>query len=948
MSRPSSAHLRRAVVAGVAALSMAAVPLSAWGGTTDGTSAGGDLADADGLTTVPSVADPDVGRQAVPEDQYAMALGCYELTNVASGQPLALRDGSYGDGETATPLHFEPTRLEHYLLLDTGGTHVAAAKGAAEQAEDGVGDVEYVAPVDRDLDGASTLESRAPSTPLPTDEVPGVDTHTGAVVPGEAGPSADWRARHNTDGTMSFLLPAAAGRALAVIGGTAVLADAGTAGDTAKFDLRAVGESTCAAFPDVEVNVDGPVLAGDTPWDETRGTIDAHLHLMAFEFLGGEFRCGRPWHPYGVTEALGDCYQNEFAGGRLAEGVFGDGPDNFGDDVFWPEFTVPTPRSKTYEQVYHRWLERAWRGGLRMMTVLLVENNVLCEQWPDKRNSCDEMESVRLQAQRLRELVDYLDARAGGPGEGFAQIAETPFEAREIVNSGRLAFVVGMETSVPFGCREYLGTSECTNADIVEQLDVLQDLGVSQLQIVNKFDNALTGVKGDSGLAGPVVNSGNRYDTGHYWPMVTCPEDRDHGTDLTQPNVVDEGTGTPAEPVVRDPLAAEILTAVGMSGAAPVYPAGPHCNSIGLTDQGRFAIEEIAKRGMIFDPDHMSAIAAKASLDVIEELDYSGVISSHGWADDLIYERIYSLGGTVTPYAGGSEGFVGQWRKHLNWVDDRYYFGFGYGADTNGLGGQGTPRNPDETNDVDYPFEAPGGALVDKQVSGTRTPYDVNTDGVAHYGLYADWIEDLRVQAGDAIVQDMLRGPEAYLQVWERAVGIAKDACVFGSDGDPTAGVTRGMTFAEVLRTAGQPAHRDDQGYLYCGVGPKGQDTHVLVEFDEASGTVAGVTERPAQAAAVPARNPARAEAAALAPAGIRTDVVHDHGDGHDHGAERVAAHDGDHAEDEDSAGDVAVTAAGTPASAPTGRSAPGSGLLLVLGLVLLGIGVTSRSTRST
>jgi hypothetical protein len=489
-----------------------------------------------------------------------------------------------------------------------------------------------------------------------------------------------------------------------------------------------------------------------------------------------------------------------------------------------------------------------------------------------------------------------------------------------------------------------MGTSECTNAQISEQLDVLQDLGVSQLQLVNKFDNSLTGVKGDAGTTGVVVNQGNKADTGHYWPMVTCPEDRDYGSDKLQLNAPDEGEGTPAEPVVRDPLAAQILTATGMSGAAPLYPAGPHCNSIGLTSQGRFAIEEIAKRGMIFDPDHMSAIAAKQSLDVIEELDYSGVLSSHGWADDLIYERIYTLGGTVTPYAGGSEGFVGQWRKHLNWVDDRYYFGFGYGADTNGLGGQGTPRNPDEDSDVDYPFTAPGGALVDKQVSGTREAYDINTDGVAHYGLYADWIEDLRVQAGDAIVDDMLRGPEAYLQVWERAVGVAKDACVFGSDGDPTEGVTRGMTFDDVLRTAGQPTHRSEAGYTYCGTGPGGQPTHVLVEFDGASGTVAGVTERPAQAGDVPARNPSRGEAAALAPTGIRTDVEHEHGEGHEHGAE--SSSDDRDAPAEQSEDEVAVAAAGVAASAPAGPSGPGGGGLLALGLVLLAVALTARSTR--
>ena len=34
------------------------------------------------------------------------------------------------------------------------------------------------------------------------------------------------------------------------------------------------------------------------------GTIDAHTHVTAFEFLGGDFHCGRPWHPFGIAYAL--------------------------------------------------------------------------------------------------------------------------------------------------------------------------------------------------------------------------------------------------------------------------------------------------------------------------------------------------------------------------------------------------------------------------------------------------------------------------------------------------------------------------------------------------------------------------------------------------------------------------------------------------------------------
>jgi hypothetical protein len=844
----------------------------------------------DELTTVPHLADPDVGRRAVPEDEYAMALGCYTLTNVATGTTLGRTAEGYV-ADAATPFHFEPTGLGRYLLLDTADTVLAAAQGPAEQAGAALAAVEHAAPVDRTTDVPRSVRDDAPDLLAddPAGQLPAVDTHTGAIVPGEAGPSADWRARHNADGTLTFTLDAAAGRALAVVDGQpALLAD--SLAPEAAFALASVDEAGCAVWPEIEVGVDGPILAGETPWTEVRGTIDGHLHLMAFEFLGGEFRCGRPWHPYGAAHALADCAENEFAGGRLAEATFGDGPDNYGDDVFWPEFTVPTPRSKTYEQVYHRWLERAWRGGLRMMTVLMVENNVLCELWPDKRNSCNEMDSVRLQIQRLHELVDYLDARAGGPGEGWAEIVTDPFQARRVINEGKLAFVMGIEVSTIFDCREYLGTSSCTDADIRTALDEVQDLGIVQVELVNKFDNALSGVKGDGGEAGVVVNNGNREETGHFWRFDTCPEDRAYGQDHTQLNVQDEASGTPAEPV-RDPLAAQILSAVGVSGVAPAYPAGPHCNTIGLTDQGELALTEIAARGMIFDPDHMSALAAMQALDVMERIGYSGVMSSHGWSDDLVYERIYEMGGTVTQYAGNADGFVGGWRRTQDWIDDRWYFGYGYGADTNGLGGQGSARNPAEDADVDYPFTAPGGAVVHQQVSGIRAPYDINVDGVAHYGLYPDWLEDLRVQAGPQIIEDMLRGPEAYLQVWERALGIAPDACTFGGaagaedqgGADGTDGLAEGMTLEEVLRTAGQPRVRDAEGYTFCGVGPGGQPSHVTVAF-AADGRVAEIREVAAQVP-LPPVNPPRDAAtwdAAAVPA-VRTDVVHDHGAAHDH-----------------------------------------------------------------
>ena len=68
------------------------------------------------------------------------------------------------------------------------------------------------------------------------------------------------------------------------------------------------------------------------------------------------------------------------------------------------------------------------------------------------------------------------------------------------------------------------------------------------------------------------------------------------------------------------------------------------------------------------------------------------MVSSHSWSTPDAYPRIYKLGGFVAPYAGDSTGFYAKWQRHLGWADRRYYFGFGYGADMNGLGAQGDPR----------------------------------------------------------------------------------------------------------------------------------------------------------------------------------------------------------------------------------------------------------------
>lgn len=725
-------------------------------------------------------------RAAVPPDRYAMAGGCYALQSTATGKWVTRAGSVYRTAgasiSAAEPFHFQATDLGTYLLYGRSKLFV----------------------------GATVLNT----------------------IGATANPSArsDWTVV-KSGSTFTFTLPAKKVALGTSASGTLVNRTA------TPFALKLT--TGCEAWPEVDVDVTGNPFAGATPYQEVRGYLDAHTHGMAFEFLGGDVHCGRPWHPYGVAYALKDCPDHTLTGGSGAvlENVLKGGTVEPHDTVGWPTFKDwPAPDSLTHEGTYYKWLERSWRGGQRILVNLLVENNQLCTVYPLKRNSCNDMDSIRLQAADMRKLERYIDAQNGGPGMGWYRIVTDPFQARQVINQGKLAVVMGIETSVLFGCSSKLDVPQCTAASIDKQLDEVHALGVRQMELVNKFDNALSGVAGDTGTAAPLINAANFLETGSFWDMRRCPAGQD-------PEVADrEQLALPGVVPEQDALFGAIA-GLYIPIKLPLYASGPHCNARGLTDLGDHTIEQMAKRKMIFDPDHMSVAARKAALDLTDKLHYPGVVSSHSWSTPDAYPRVYQAGGVVTPYAGDSAGFVAKWKKHLTWADPRYYFGFGYGADINGLGAQGSPRGASAPDKVTYPFTGLGGVTIGKQVSGQRT-YDINVDGVAHYGLYPDWIEDLRKQGGQAIVDDMARGSEAYLDMWERAVGVSNDACrdpeALKSE-DVIKALKIGTSVQGVLLEAGQPHSRLASTFTYCARSSAGTKVTRTVTFSPA-GTVTKIS----------------------------------------------------------------------------------------------------------
>ena len=134
-------------------------------------------------------------------------------------------------------------------------------------------------------------------------------------------------------------------------------------------------------------------------------------------------------------------------------------PDGTHSPQGWPSFAGwPRDESQTHEGTYWKWIERAWRCGLRLMVNDLVENRALCELYPYKQNNCNEMVSAYKQAEDMRALQDYIDAQFGGPGKGFFRLVSSSAEARRVINGGKLAVVLGIEVSEVLNCGQFIGT----------------------------------------------------------------------------------------------------------------------------------------------------------------------------------------------------------------------------------------------------------------------------------------------------------------------------------------------------------------------------------------------------------------------------------------------------------------------------------------------------------
>ena len=729
----------------------------------------------------PGISDENTGNGVLaagvaPETRYDLANGCYVLKSVPSSKfAVQTKDGSYaasassaGGGE---PFYMKPTALGKYLFYAKDKSFLTA-------------------------NGSSSVGS----SDAPSD-------------------ATDWTI--DTDANKNYtVFSASAAKALAVdsASGKLILADAASAADAAKFGFTAA--SGCAEFPEAEINARGPEYKGNGVDKPVVGFADVHQHISATTFLGGA-HYGRPFHRFGVTEALKNCETVHGPDGHLdlLGNLYATDPLATHETVGWPTFhSWPAPHSLTHESTYYKWIERSWRAGLRIMLNNLVENKTLCSlevvaQGHPTQN-CNEMDSAETQVQFMRDMQDYIDAQEGGPGKGWFRLVDNPVDARKVINDGKLAVVTGIEISHLFNCTVTQVTgipaadiNGCTTADIDTQFDRLYKLGVREMFPIHEFDNALGGNGIFDGL---VLNVGNFVDTGKFWGTYDCPstdptgEFKDYiyapGAKMTTSDP--SGVTSPANPLISALLAGKTIP-------LPIYPTARQCNARGLTDLGKYAFKKMMDNKIIMEVDHLELSMKEDLIKLAEaQTPVYPLISAHGGHGGISNDqakRLIELGGVIYPGGGGGTGaqFYDFMQKLLPFKSDKHLFAVGIGSDTNGLAAQ--PEASGSKTPVGYPFtlfKGPGwGSQFSNikpvefghQVTGVHV-YDLNKEGRAHYGMDADWVEEVRLGAisetkknndyakahpelklpqldpqdeSEKAITNLYNSAEAYLRLWE-------------------------------------------------------------------------------------------------------------------------------------------------------------------------------------
>ena len=376
------------------------------------------------------------------------------------------------------------------------------------------------------------------------------------------------------------------------------------------------------------------------------GFADLHAHLMTHLAFGGRAFWGLPFDPEhpgpeGMEHALASC--EPIHGGLFEVNPELGHPAGGG----WPEFII-WPRFSTlvHQQAYIDWIYRAYQGGLRLITCLAVNNELLATK-SDPNLPTDDKSTIERQIVAMKQMAAFVEAQAAArDAAGSRSPIRRKKPARSSVKN-RLAIVLGVEVDSLGNWHRAQDLDEQSQGDvnrarelIGEELDWLYNLGVRQITPIHLANNAF----GGTAIYMRFLETVNLFLTGEPWEVEDAWEtgvryrlDRDGDDLLDEIQRAFVMSGGRRRSMHRRSLIDHIpgINNLRQAREAPELSGG-HANARGLNHFGVILLEEMMARGMIIDVDHMSEKATETALALAETYRYP-VICSHTWFRDLLY-----------------------------------------------------------------------------------------------------------------------------------------------------------------------------------------------------------------------------------------------------------------------------------------------------------------------
>lgn len=498
---------------------------------------------------------------------------------------------------------------------------------------------------------------------------------------------------------------------------------------------------------------------------------------------GVENDCGNYVRAITISKAFDDEYvynvdHNPFTGGNVHGDHRHEGIETSPNFLYWPHQS-----SKVHQQMWWEWLKRAYKeGGLRVMVALTVNNELLAEVIDgdapkDDKTTGDE---------QLDEIRDFV-----GRHNDFMEVAYSASDLRRIVSANKLAVILGMEVDNIGNFNK--NNVVCNEETVKAEIHRLYDKGVRYIFPIHLTDNKF----GGTAVYEDLFNYANKFSTGNLFtiqssatidPTIThrLGAGLDGAGNLGVKLALDAASGIPFPPAFhlfdcpiptlgcwdKFKFIRNLLSPDSRFFSYAATPGG-HANATGLTRLGVVAIREMMRLGILIDIDHMSQKAVDSTLTLAElnnnypvNIGHNGLRGPSGnerGASQKTVERVAALGGVFGVGTADNDHDNTDAVKFISNVQSvsstvTTLKGIGLGTDVNGM--ERLPRASQGLNSDAFYKDFP------KCTTGNRT-WDYTKEGVAHYGLMADFMKDVK-ERNINIYNKIMSSAEYFAQMWEK------------------------------------------------------------------------------------------------------------------------------------------------------------------------------------